>query len=86
MNPTKSGYADVNNRRDARMGAATAKTWQVIAVEMQGHGRTADAGRPMNFPTMGNDIAALLDYLKISKADLVGHSFGGAGIRRRSGA
>jgi pimeloyl-ACP methyl ester carboxylesterase len=54
----------------------------VVAVEMQGHGRTADTDRPMNFPTMGDDIAALLDYLKISKAHLVGHSFGGASAIR----
>ena len=37
-----------------------AKTRQVIAVEMQGHGRTADTDRPMSFATMGDDIAALL--------------------------
>jgi len=55
-----------------------AKTWQVIAVEMQGHGRTADTDRPMSFTTMGDDVAGLLDHLKISKADLVGHSFGAA--------
>jgi pimeloyl-ACP methyl ester carboxylesterase len=59
-----------------------AETWQVIAVEMQGHGRTADTDRPMNFPTMGDDLAALLDYLKIPKADLAGHSFGGASALR----
>ena len=46
-----------------------AKTRQVIAVEMQFHGRTADTNRPMTFRTMGDDIAALLDYLKIPKAD-----------------
>lgn len=55
-----------------------AKTRRVIAVEMQGHGHTADTDRPMSFATMGNDIAALLDQLKIPKADLAGHSFGGA--------
>ena len=55
-----------------------ATTRQVIAVEMQGHGRTADTDRPMTFRTMGDDIAALLGYLKIPKADLAGHSFGGA--------
>jgi len=59
-----------------------AKTRQVIAVEMQGHGRTADTDRPMTFSTMGDDIAMLLDYLKIPKADLVGHSFGGASAIR----
>jgi pimeloyl-ACP methyl ester carboxylesterase len=55
-----------------------AKTCQVIAVEMQGHGRTTDTDRPMSFSTMGDDIAALLDHLEIPKADLVGYSFGGA--------
>jgi pimeloyl-ACP methyl ester carboxylesterase len=59
-----------------------AQTRQVIAVEMQGHGRTADTDRPMTFATMGDDIAALLDYLKIPTADLVGHSFGGASAIR----
>ena len=59
-----------------------AQTRQVIAVEMQGHGRTADTDRPMTFATLGDDIAALLDYLKIPKADLVGHSFGGASAIR----
>jgi pimeloyl-ACP methyl ester carboxylesterase len=55
-----------------------AMTRRVIAVEMQGHGRTADTDRPMSFATMGDDTAALLDHLKIPKADLVGQSFGGA--------
>src|SRR5438874_2705116 len=58
------------------------QTWQVIAVEMQGHGRTADTDRPMSFTTMGDDIPALLDHLEIPKADLVGHSFGGASAIR----
>jgi len=59
-----------------------AKTRRVIAVEMQGHGRTADTDRPMSFATMGDDIVGLLDHLKIPKADLVGHSFGGASAIR----
>jgi len=59
-----------------------AETRQVIAVEMQGHGRTADTGRPMSFATMGDDILALLDDLRIPKADLAGHSFGGASALR----
>jgi pimeloyl-ACP methyl ester carboxylesterase len=55
-----------------------AKTRRVIAVEMQGHGHTADSDRPLSFETLGDDIAALLDHLKIPKADVIGHSFGGA--------
>lgn len=59
-----------------------AQTQQVIALEMQGHGHTADTDRPMTLETMGDDIAALLGYLKIPKADVVGHSFGGASALR----
>jgi pimeloyl-ACP methyl ester carboxylesterase len=59
-----------------------AMTRHVIAVEMQGHGRTADTDRPMTLDTMGDDIAAVLDHLRIPKADLVGHSFGGASAIR----
>jgi pimeloyl-ACP methyl ester carboxylesterase len=55
---------------------------RVIAVEMQGHGRTADTDRPMSFTTLGDDIAVLLDHLEIPKTDLVGHSFGGASAIR----
>lgn len=59
-----------------------AKTRRVIAVEMQGHGRTPDTDRPMSFATMGDDVVALLDHLRIPKADVVGHSFGGASAIR----
>ena len=55
-----------------------AATRQVIAVEMQGHGHTADTDRPLSFPTLADDIVALLDHLAIPRADVVGHSFGGA--------
>ncbi len=59
-----------------------AKTHKVIAVELQGHGRTADTGRPLTMETMGDDIAALLDHLSIQKADIVGFSLGAAaGLR-----
>ena len=64
------------------MGQPLAETRQVIAVEMQGHGHTADTARPMTFETMGDDIVALLGDLKIPWADLVGHSFGGASALR----
>jgi pimeloyl-ACP methyl ester carboxylesterase len=59
-----------------------AQSRRVIAVEMQGHGHTADTDRPMTFATMGDDIAALLDHLGIPNADVVGHSFGGASAIR----
>lgn len=53
-----------------------AKTRKVIAVEMQGHGRTADINRDMTYDNLSDDVAALLDYLKIPSADIVGYSLG----------
>ena len=54
-----------------------AKTRKVIAVEMQGHGRTADIKRDMTYDNLSDDVAALLDHLKIQNADIVGYSLGG---------
>ena len=53
------------------------KTRKVIAVEMQGHGRTADINRDMTYDNLADDVAALLDHLKIPSADIVGYSLGG---------
>jgi pimeloyl-ACP methyl ester carboxylesterase len=57
--------------------AALAATRQVIAVHLQGHGRTADIDRPLSYDLMADDISALLKYLKISQADILGYSLGG---------
>src|ERR1041385_1729717 len=54
------------------------KTRKVIAVEMQGHGRTADILRDITDENLADDVAALLNYLKIPRADLIGYSMGGA--------
>jgi pimeloyl-ACP methyl ester carboxylesterase len=54
------------------------KTRKVIAIEMQGHGRTADIKRDFSYENLADDVAALLDHLKISSADLIGYSMGGA--------
>jgi pimeloyl-ACP methyl ester carboxylesterase len=53
------------------------KTRKVIAVEMQGHGRTADINRDLSYENLSDDVAALLDYLKIPSADIIGYSLGG---------
>ncbi|HEX5874690.1 MAG TPA: alpha/beta hydrolase [Pyrinomonadaceae bacterium] len=50
---------------------------QVIAVDMQGHGRTADINRPFSFEQMADDTAALLKHLKIEQADVFGYGMGG---------
>ena len=50
---------------------------QVVAVDLQGHGRTADIDRPIDVRLMADDIAALIDHLRLDKPDLVGYSLGG---------
>ncbi len=50
---------------------------QLIAVEIQGHGRTADIDRPLSFEQEAEDVVALLKHLNIDHADFFGESFGG---------
>ena len=50
---------------------------EVIAVDLQGHGRTADIDRPLRADLMAGDIAALITHLGFEKADLFGYSLGG---------
>lgn len=54
-----------------------AKTRKVIALEMQGHGHTADIDRPISYDALADDVAGLLKYLKIDSADVLGYSLGG---------
>ncbi len=54
-----------------------AETRQVIAVELQGHGHTADIARPLTYEQMADDTAALLGHLGIGQADVFGYSMGG---------
>src|SRR6476660_817259 len=54
------------------------KTRKVIAVEMQGHGRTADIKRDLSYENLADAVAGLLDYLKIESEDIIGYSQGGA--------
>jgi pimeloyl-ACP methyl ester carboxylesterase len=56
---------------------ALSKDRQVIAVDLQAHGRTADIDRPMSYEAMADDVAALIRYLRIEKADVMGFSLGG---------
>jgi pimeloyl-ACP methyl ester carboxylesterase len=54
-----------------------AKRRQVIAFELQGHGRTADIDRPLTVEGMAEDVAAALPQLGIEQADVLGYSTGG---------
>ena len=56
---------------------ALAERHRVIAVDLQGHGRTADIDRPIDIKLMADDIAALIDHLGLEKPDIVGYSLGG---------
>ena len=56
-----------------------AETRQVIAFEMQAHGRTADIDRPLSMEQMADDTVAALRQLGIENADIFGYSMG-AGI------
>jgi len=66
-----------NNFHWAEWIGELSKTRKVIAIEMQGHGRTADTGRDFTYDNLADDVAALLDYLKIPSADVIGYSLGG---------
>jgi len=56
---------------------ALAAARQVIAVELQGHGHTADIPRPLSYQQMADDTAAALRALDVDTADAVGYSMGG---------
>jgi pimeloyl-ACP methyl ester carboxylesterase len=56
---------------------ALAKGREVIAVDLQGHGRTADIDRPLSVELMADDIAALIKHLRLQRPDVMGYSLGG---------
>lgn len=54
----------------------------VIAVELQGHGHTADIDRPFTLEAFGDDLAALVEHLGYEQADLLGYSLGAGAVLR----
>jgi pimeloyl-ACP methyl ester carboxylesterase len=54
-----------------------AATRRVVAVELQGHGRTADIERPLTYEQMADDVAALAGHLGLDRVDVFGFSLGG---------
>ena len=56
---------------------ALARHHQVIAIEFQGHGHTADIDRAFSYEQFADDAAALLDVLGIEQSDVYGYSLGG---------
>lgn len=59
-----------------------ARSRQVTAVELQGHGHTADINRPFSYEAFGDDIAGLASHLGHRRVDVMGYSLGaGAALR-----
>ena len=56
---------------------ALGKGRQLIIVELQAHGRTADRGKNFTWEQLADDVAALAKHLKLDKVDLFGYSMGG---------
>jgi pimeloyl-ACP methyl ester carboxylesterase len=57
---------------------ALTKSRQVLAVDQQGHGRTADVERPLHYEQLGDDAAAFLRWLGVARTDVFGFSMGSA--------
>ena len=57
--------------------AEFAKQYRVIAMDSRGHGRSSRDADPYSYALMAKDVIALMDYLKIDKASIVGWSDGG---------
>jgi pimeloyl-ACP methyl ester carboxylesterase len=55
-----------------------AKTHEVYALELQGHGRTTDIDRPITYPNLADDVAAFMNAVGLKKADVFGYSMGAA--------
>ena len=51
---------------------------QVVAFELQGHGRTADIDRPLTLEALADDAAAAIDQLGLGRSDIFGYSNGAA--------
>lgn len=55
-----------------------AKNRKVIAIELQGHGHSPFSDRKFDHALLAEDVAGVMDYLKIENAAVLGYSFGGA--------
>ena len=55
---------------------ALTKHYHVVVMDSRGHGRSSRDTRPYGYDLMASDVLALMDFLKIDKAALVGWSDG----------
>jgi len=62
----------------AKMLPALSKTRKIIAIEQQGHGHTPDTDSALTYEQMADNTAELLRQLRVTRADFLGYSMGGA--------
>jgi pimeloyl-ACP methyl ester carboxylesterase len=51
--------------------------FRVVAVDSRGHGRSTMTEQPISYALMASDVVALMDYLDIERAHVLGMSDGG---------
>ena len=56
---------------------ALANNHHIIAIDLEGHGRSGDRDRPLRHESMADDIARLVEQLGVPQADIIGYSLGG---------
>jgi pimeloyl-ACP methyl ester carboxylesterase len=55
---------------------------EVIAIDLQGHGRSELGDRPISLEAMGDDMASILEQLGYDRVDAMGYSMGGGVVLR----
>jgi pimeloyl-ACP methyl ester carboxylesterase len=65
-----------NSNYWGKLVPALARHYRVIVMDSRGHGRSSRDAQPYGYDLMASDVTALMDYLKINKAALVGWSDG----------
>lgn len=70
-------FSSIHNSFGSLLGPLSANR-QVIGLDLQGHGRTADIDRPMIHDNLADDVVAALEVFGIPQADVYGYSNGAA--------
>src|SRR5215470_3342100 len=65
-----------NSNYWGRMVPELAARHQVIVMDSRGHGRSTRSSEPIGYDLMASDVLAVMDFLKIDKAAIVGWSDG----------